>query len=428
MAGKNKVLNQDEINELLNLLEAGKNGKEGQAGSEGSNEDDVIKRSRKIKILDFKRPDIVGKGILRKFQIIMEEYCLSLNKYFSTELEFPVTAHILTVDQLTREEFVHCCPTPSFAMSSKWLEGLLLLNMNPGTFLGKFLGRRPQKKRVTKYKELTNKKYYYEWKAPSAFEKNIFQQYFAEPMLQLLESAFQNRSEEKLPDMSEIRFETKTLCLPYSDWINEMGVLATIELSFADGAGSTGDAGDESGGIHTLDLFFNQPLIETLCWKNVIAEKETNRVIDLERPMGNVIVELGRCRLSDDFKLEKNMVLELASLADEPLAVFINDRECWKGEAVCIDDSKGIRICEASEKAETEAADLSPFDFYNTRVIFGWTSLAEDKVQGLGEGSIIELVQQWYEQVLIYKNDRLIAKGEVVVLGESLAVKINKLC
>ena len=421
MAGKNKVLNQDEINELLNLLEAGKSGKEGQAGSEGSNEDDVIKRSRKIKILDFKRPDIVGKGILRKFQIIMEEYCLSLNKYFSTELEFPVTAHLLTVDQLTREEFVHCCATPSFAMSSKWLEGLLLLNMNPGTFLGKFLGRRPQKKRVTKYKELTNKKYYYEWKAPSAFEKNIFQQYFAEPMLHLLESAFQNRSEEKLPDMSEIRFETKTLCLPYSDWINEMGVLATIELSFADGAGSKGDAGDESGGIHTLDLFFNQPLIETLCWKNVIAEKETNRVIDLERPMGNVIVELGRCRLSDDFELEKNMVLELASLADEPLAVFINDRECWKGEAVCIDDSKSVRICKTSDKAEVS-------DFYNTRVIFGWTSLAEDKVQGLGEGSIIELVQQWYEQVLIYKNDRLIAKGKVVVLGENFAVKINKLC
>ena len=30
MAGKNKFLNQDEINELLNLLEAGKSGKEGQ--------------------------------------------------------------------------------------------------------------------------------------------------------------------------------------------------------------------------------------------------------------------------------------------------------------------------------------------------------------------------------------------------------------
>ena len=136
--------------------------------------------------------------------------------------------------------------------------------------------------------------------------------------------------------------------------------------------------------------------------------------------MGNVIVELGRCRLSDDFKLEKNMVLELASLADEPLAVFINDRECWKGEAVCIDDSKSVRICKTSDKAEAS-------DFYNTRVIFGWTSLAEDKVQGLGEGSIIELVQQWYEQVLIYKKDQLIAKGEVVVLGESFAVKINKL-
>lgn len=412
MDKKNKFLNQDEINELLTSLEKNKTEDEIKAAE----------RPRKIKIMDFKRPDIVGKGILRKMENIMKEFCLSLDKYFSSQLELPATAQVASLDQLTREELVRCCTTPSFAGSTKWLDGLLLFNMDPGTFLGEFLGRKPQKKKNKKYQELTGKKYYLEWKTPNAFEKNIFQQYIASPILERLESAFQYRSEEKLEAMSDLKFDTNPLFLPYSEWSIEMGVMVTIELIFAH------DAGEEDGeDVHTLDLFFNAPLIEGLCKKNVIAEKETNKVIELERPVGNTLVELGRCHLREDFKLEKYMVLELNSMADEPLPVYINGSECWKGDAVFIDDSKGISICGASEKAETEAAGLPPSDFYNTRVILGWTSLPEDKVQGLGEGSIIELEQQWYEQVLIYKNDLLIAKGEVVVLGESFAVKIREL-
>lgn len=414
MAEKNKVLSQDEINELLTSLEKNKTEDEIKAAE----------RPRKIKIMDFKRPDIVGKGILRKMENIMKEFCLRLDKYFSSQLELPVTAQVASLDQLTREEFVRCCTTPSFAASSRWLDGFLLLNMDPGTFLGEFLGRKPQKKKNKKYQELTGKKYYLKWKAPNAFEKNIFQQYIASPILERLEAAFQYRSEEKLEAMSDLKFDTNPLFLPYSEWSIEMGVMVTIELIFAH------DAGEEDGeDVHTLDLFFNAPLIEGLCKKNVIAEKETNKVIELERPVGNTLVELGRCHLSEDFKIEKNMVLELDSLYEEPLTLYINGSECWKGDAVFIDDSKGVRICKASEN--TKAPDCTPAgasDFYNTRVILGWTSLPEDKVRGLGEGSIIELEQQWYEQVLIYKNDLLIAKGEVVVLGESFAVKIRELC
>lgn len=414
MDKKNKFLNQDEINELLTSLEKNKTEDEIKAAE----------RPRKIKIMDFKRPDIVGKGILRKMENIMKEFCLSLDKYFSSQLELPATAQVASLDQLTREEFVRCCTTPSFAASSRWLDGFLLLNMNPGTFLGEFLGRKPQKKKKKKYQELTGKKYYLEWKTPNAFEKNIFQQYIASPILERLEAAFQYRSEEKLEAMSDLKFDTNPLFLPYSEWSIEMGVMVTIELIFAHDAG-----GEDGEDVHTLDLFFNAPLIEALCKKNVIAEKETNKVIKLERPVGNTLVELGRCHLREDFKLEKYMVLELNSMADEPLSVYINGSECWKGDAVFIDDSKGVRICKASEN--TKAPDCTPAgasDFYNTRVILGWTSLPEDKVRGLGEGSIIELEQQWYEQVLIFKNNQLIAKGQVIVIDENFAVKIRELC
>ncbi|MBP3773259.1 MAG: FliM/FliN family flagellar motor switch protein, partial [Treponema sp.] len=33
-----------------------------------------------------------------------------------------------------------------------------------------------------------------------------------------------------------------------------------------------------------------------------------------------------------------------------------------------------------------------------------------------------------YEQVFVYKNNRLIAKGDVMILDENFAVKIKDLC
>ena len=67
-------------------------------------------------------------------------------------------------------------------------------------------------------------------------------------------------------------------------------------------------------------------------------------------------------------------------------------------------------------------------EFYNTRVILGWTNVSKKEADGFGEGSIIELEQKWYEQVFVYKDNRLIAKGDVMILDENFAVKIKDLC
>lgn len=64
----NKVLSQDEIDELLQAIE--------------SCEEDTKpeERTRKVKIFDFKRPDIIGKSTFRILSNILEEYCVSITK------------------------------------------------------------------------------------------------------------------------------------------------------------------------------------------------------------------------------------------------------------------------------------------------------------------------------------------------------------
>ena len=61
----NKVLSQNEIDELLQAIESC----EKDTKSE--------ERTRKVKIFDFKRPDIIGKSTIRILSNILEEYCVS---------------------------------------------------------------------------------------------------------------------------------------------------------------------------------------------------------------------------------------------------------------------------------------------------------------------------------------------------------------
>lgn len=97
----NKVLSQNEIDELLQAIESCEKDTKPE------------ERTRKVKIFDFKRPDIIGKSTIRILSNILEEYCVSITKYFVNDLEIPVKAHVASVDQLTREEFIPLHSNPN---------------------------------------------------------------------------------------------------------------------------------------------------------------------------------------------------------------------------------------------------------------------------------------------------------------------------
>lgn len=233
---------------------------------------------------------------------------------------------------------------------------------------------------------------------------------------------FFKRSETALLPITKIKFEDNPTFLPYGENYCEMGAMATIELTF----GGTGT--NRKDKLYPMDIFFNEQIIEKLCELNIICHGEKNKVVELEKPQGNLLVEIGRCRLSNELKLEKNMILELNALTDATLKIFIDGYEKWSCVALCLDDSKAVRIDGVSDSMFEFSDAKDSDDFYNTRVIFGWANVSKKESDGFDKGSIIELDQKWYEDVFVYKNDMLIAKGEIVILGENFGVKIKGLC
>ena len=122
---KDQYLSQKEINTLLKALE--------------TKDDAGVKRkkneTRKIKIYDFRRPDIVGKRSIYLFTTIMEAFAQSAANFLQTEYGFKAKLNVMSVDQLTREDFIRCIPIPSFCAHSSWLGGTAILNFPPKTFL-----------------------------------------------------------------------------------------------------------------------------------------------------------------------------------------------------------------------------------------------------------------------------------------------------
>jgi len=74
-------------------------------------------------------------------------------------------------------------------------------------------------------------------------------------------------------------------------------------------------------------------------------------------------------------------------------------------------------------------ADLDPvLDVPITlTAILGRTQLAIAEVLRLNEGSIVELDKAIGEPIDIYINDKIVARGEVTLLNESLAITLSEI-
>ena len=84
----------------------------------------------------------------------------------------------------------------------------------------------------------------------------------------------------------------------------------------------------------------------------------------------------------------------------------------------------------SSDQDETKiAADLAPvFDVpVNISAVLGKAHLSVADLLKLGPGSILELDRKVGEAIDIYVNNRLVARGEVVVVEERLGVTMTEI-
>src|SRR3954468_17010713 len=84
---------------------------------------------------------------------------------------------------------------------------------------------------------------------------------------------------------------------------------------------------------------------------------------------------------------------------------------------------------EAQSEEEKSATDLAPvFDVpVNISAVLGRASLSVAQLLQLGQGSVLELDRKVGEAIDIYVNNRLVARGEVVIVDERLGVTMTEI-
>ncbi|HWU50206.1 MAG TPA: flagellar motor switch protein FliN [Asticcacaulis sp.] len=86
----------------------------------------------------------------------------------------------------------------------------------------------------------------------------------------------------------------------------------------------------------------------------------------------------------------------------------------------------GLTVEDEGDKA---AADLAPvFDVpVNISAVLGKSFMSVSQLLKLGQGSVLELDRKVGEAIDIYVNNRLVARGEVVVVDDRLGVTMTEI-
>ena len=94
-----------------------------------------------------------------------------------------------------------------------------------------------------------------------------------------------------------------------------------------------------------------------------------------------------------------------------------------------LQDFGAMTLPGSGEGEDRAAADLAPvFDVpVNISAVLGKASLSVAQLLKLGAGSVLELDRKVGEAIDIYVNNRLVARGEIVVVDERLGVTMTEI-
>ena len=135
-----EVLSQNEIDALLSALS------DGSVNAEELKEEQSRK---KVKVYDFRRPSKFSKDQLHTLQVMHDTYARALSTFLSAQLRMPVQMDVLSVEQLTYEEFMRSIPNPTILNICSFcpLEGSIIMEINPNlgfALLDRLLGGQGQ--------------------------------------------------------------------------------------------------------------------------------------------------------------------------------------------------------------------------------------------------------------------------------------------
>ena len=95
------------------------------------------------------------------------------------------------------------------------------------------------------------------------------------------------------------------------------------------------------------------------------------------------------------------------------------------------EDNKTTPAAEGSTTAQAPAEGLNLDTVYDipieVSVVLGRTSMPISQLLKLGRGAVVELERKVGEAVDVFVNDRLVAKGEVVIVEDRIGITMTEI-
>lgn len=116
--------------------------------------------------------------------------------------------------------------------------------------------------------------------------------------------------------------------------------------------------------------------------------------------------------------------------SDLDLPEFDSDTRSGSDVPTTLADGDAAQIVQTlADEDEKTATDLSPvFDVpVNVSAVLGKTHIELNSLLKLKAGSVVELERKVGEAIDIFVNDRLVARGEIVVVDDRLGVTMTEI-
>lgn len=322
------VLSQAEIDALLSALS------DGQVDVE---EIQVAKTQKRTRVYDFKRPNKFSKDQIHSLQNIHESFCRGLTTYFSGNLHSVVESSVLSIEQITYDEFIRSLPNPTVLglYSLNPLEGTVLIEVNPTlTFavVDRLLGG--QGKSVVKNRDLTE------------IEKTIIENRLNQ-MIFISEEAWAEVYELKPQFVAmETNPQFTQIVAP-----NEMIVLITLEVRIGEAVGMINICMPYLvlepilDKLSTFFLFSSQAKVTSPEQVKAIRQK-------IEWAKVDMVAFLGRSEIlvRDLLDLRTGDVIPLNQSVHEPLPIFVGEFMKFKSIPGLHGEHLAVQISEIIEE------------------------------------------------------------------------------
>ncbi|MDK2896273.1 MAG: flagellar motor switch protein FliM [Candidatus Atribacteria bacterium] len=327
-----EILSQEEIDALLRALSSG------EVEAEEVKEEERRERTA-VKPYDFRRPEKFSKDQIRTLHMIFSAYSRLVSTNLAGFLRSRVQVELISIDQLTYDEFVRSVPNPAFIciFSLLPLEGRCVLQMGLDAvfpMIDRLLGGPGAV--PANLRSLTE------------IENRIMGEVVAR-MMSALGEAWENIFR------IDPRVEAWESNLEFVQVVsgNDMIILFTFKL----------DMGDKSGMITIcIPYIVIEPITQNLSASLWFAGRSTHDVEEvkaktqkrLERVKLPLIVELGRTFISlrDLLNLELGDVIVLDRRVKEPLEVLVGKKPKMKGVAGRLGNRLAVKILDLKEEPD----------------------------------------------------------------------------